>query len=404
MNLIEIFRTALESLSANKLRTLLTMLGVIIGVGSVVTLLAIGAGVSNNITSRIQGTGTNILTIQPDNRASSGARLTMDDVEALADTANVPELTMVVPSVSGNLKVTAGTNSQNASVNGTQPRYLETRNLTVADGDMFTQDDLDARTRKAVLGASLAEELFPDGGAVGQTILLGSVPFKVTAVLTESGGAFGNSPDDTAFIPLTVAQEKLFAQRSAGVKSVSSITAILRSTDDSDAATTNITTVLRERHNLLAGQSDDFRIFNQAQLAETLTSVATTLTAFLGAIGAISLVVGGIGIMNIMLVSVTERTREIGVRKAIGARRGSIRLQFLIEALTVTVLAGLIGIATGVGISALVGSAQSSLVPIVNLSTLAIAFGVSVLVGVIFGLYPAWRASLLSPVEALRYE
>jgi putative ABC transport system permease protein len=404
MNLLEIFRTALESLSANKLRTLLTMLGVIIGVGSVVTLLAIGTGVSNNITSRIQDTGTNLLTIQPDNRASSSARLTMGDVEALADPVNVPELTMVIPSVAGNLRITAGTNTQNASVNGTRPEYLDARSLSIVDGEMFTLDDLDARTRRAVLGSSLAAELFPDGGAIGQTILVGNVPFKVTGVLTESGGAFGNSPDDSVFIPLTVAQEKLFVQRSAGVRSVSNVTAVLRSTEDSDAAMENITAVLRERHNLLAGQSDDFRIFNQAQLAETLNSVASTLTAFLGTIGAISLVVGGIGIMNIMLVSVTERTREIGVRKAIGARRGSIRLQFLIEALTVTVLAGVLGIGVGVGISALVGTVQSSLVPEVSLSTVAIAFGVSVLVGVIFGLYPAWRASLLSPVEALRYE
>jgi putative ABC transport system permease protein len=404
MNLLEIFRTALESLSANKLRTLLTMLGVIIGVGSVVTLLAIGTGVSNNITSRIQDTGTNLLTIQPDNRASSSARLTMGDVEALADPVNVPELTMVIPSVAGNLRITAGTNTQNASVNGTRPEYLDARSLSIVDGEMFTLDDLDARTRRAVLGSSLAAELFPDGGAIGQTILVGNVPFKVTGVLTESGGAFGNSPDDSVFIPLTVAQEKLFVQRSAGVRSVSNVTAVLRSTEDSDAAMENITAVLRERHNLLAGQSDDFRIFNQAQLAETLNSVASTLTAFLGTIGAISLVVGGIGIMNIMLVSVTERTREIGVRKAIGARRGSIRLQFLIEALTVTVLAGVLGIGAGVGISALVGTVQSSLVPEVSLSTVAIAFGVSVLVGVIFGLYPAWRASLLSPVEALRYE
>ena len=258
----------------------------------------------------------------------------------------------------------------------------------------------------AVLGSSLASELFPNGGAVGQTIIVGSVPFKVAGVTAASGGAFGNSPDDTAFVPLTVAQEKLFANRPAGLNSVSQVTAILKSSDTaaSTSAQTNITSVLRQRHNLIAGQATTSASSTKPSWPSTLNSVATTLTLFLGAIGAISLVVGGIGIMNIMLVSVTERTREIGVRKAIGARRGAIRLQFLIEALTVTVLAGLIGIVVGVGISALVGSAQGSLVPIVDTTTLLVAFGVSVFVGVIFGLYPAWRASLLSPVEALRYE
>ncbi len=203
-----------------------------------------------------------------------------------------------------------------------------------------------------------------------------------------------------------MAQEKLFARRNEGLNAVSSISAQLRNSKDADAATTAITTVLRQRHNIdtQAGQADDFRVFNQAQLLGTLNTVVSTLTAFLAAIGAISLIVGGIGIMNIMLVSVTERTREIGVRKAIGARRWAIRLQFLIEALTVTMLAGAIGTLLGVGLSTLIGVVQTSIVPQVRVSGIVIAFGVSVFIGVVFGLYPAWRASLLSPVEALRYE
>jgi putative ABC transport system permease protein len=403
MNLLEIFRTALESLSANKLRTLLTMLGVIIGVGSVVALLAIGTGVGNSITSRIQSNGTNLLTIQPDNRSSSSARLTLNDVEALSDQARVPQVKMVVPSVTGQGRIVAGTNSQSASINGTVPANFEARSLTLTDGELFSAEDGEARRRVAVLGSTIASELFPQGDWLGQTILVANVPFKVTGVLSATGAGFGASADDTVFVPLTVAQEKLFPNRAGGLQSLSSLTAVLNNANDANAAQTAITAVLREQHKLEDAQADDFRIFNQAQLAETLNSVSATLTAFLGAIGAISLIVGGIGIMNIMLVSVTERTREIGVRKAIGARRGSIRLQFLIEALTVTVLAGLIGIAVGIGISSLVGSI-SSFVPVVSATTILIAFAVSVFIGVVFGLYPAWRASLLSPVEALRYE
>ena len=406
MNILEIFRTSLESLSTNKLRTALTMLGVIIGVGSVVTLLAIGTGVSNNITSRISSTGTNLLTVFADRRSSPTAHLTMDDVKAVSNPANVPELKAVVPSVNGDTKAVQGTNVQNITVNGTTPAYFQARSLTLAQGSLFTQDDIDNHTRVAVLGANIASELFPDGSPIGQTVIVGNVPFKIVGVNGTSGGAFGNSPDDTVFVPLTVAQYNLFANRSTGVNSVSNMTAVLKSSDTATStnAQNNIEAVLRKQHSLISGQNDDFRMFNQAQLADTLNSVASTLTLFLGAIGAISLVVGGIGIMNIMLVSVTERTREIGVRKAVGARRGAIRLQFLIEALTVTVIAGLIGIAMGLGISAIVANSGGSLVPVVSPNTIAIAFGVSVFIGVVFGLYPAWRASLLSPVEALRYE
>ncbi len=403
MNLLEIFRTALESLLANKLRTLLTMLGVVIGVGSVVALLAIGAGVGNSITSRIQSNGTNLLTIQPDNRSSSSARLTVSDVEALSDQSRVPQVKMVVPSVTGQGRIVAGTNSQSASINGTVPANFEARSLTLTDGELFTAEDGEARRRVAVLGSTIAAELFPQGDWLGQTILVANVPFKVTGVLSATGAGFGASSDDTVFVPLAVAQEKLFPMRAGGLHGISSITAVLYDANEATAAQAAITTVLREQHKLEDTQADDFRIFNQAQLADTLNSVSATLTAFLGAIGAISLIVGGIGIMNIMLVSVTERTREIGVRKAIGARRGSIRLQFLIEALTVTVLAGLIGIGVGIGISSLVGSV-SSFAPQVSATTILIAFAVSVFIGVVFGLYPAWRASLLSPVEALRYE
>lgn len=402
MNLLEIFRTALESLMANKLRTLLTMLGVIIGVGSVVALLAIGTGVGNSITSRIQSNGTNLLTIQPDNRSSSGARLTMSDVEALSDPARVPQVKMVVPSVTGQGRIVAGTNSQSASVNGTVPANFDARSLTLTDGELFTTEDSESRRRVAVLGSTIASELFPDGDWLGQTILIANVPFKVTGVLSATGAGFGASADDTVFVPLTVAQEKLFPNRNGGLQSLSSLTAVLYNANDANAAQTAISGVLREKHNLEDGQADDFRIFNQAQLSETLNSVSAILTAFLGAIGAISLIVGGIGIMNMMLTTVTERTREIGLRKAIGAQGGDIRKQFLFEAIVLTFTGGAIGILLGWLVS--VGANAYGLAASVSSGSVILAFAVSAAIGIVFGYYPAHRAAKLNPIEALRYE
>ncbi len=403
MGLFEIIRTSLESLATNKLRTALTMLGVIIGVMSVVTLLALGAGVTNNITSSIQGNGANVLSISPNNQ-SSGARLTIDDLNALSDPLNVPYLSRLAATVNGNLKIAGGVTALNEQVLGATPDYFDVRSIILDKGALFVQDDVDTRARVAVLGANVAATLFPGGDAIGQTVLVGNVPFRVIGTLVSSGGFGPGNTDDNVFVPLTVAQEKLFSKRNDGLRAVSQISAQLRNVKEADAATAAITAVLREQHKLQEGQNDDFRIFNQAQLLSTLNTVASTLTAFLAAIGAISLLVGGIGIMNIMLVSVTERTREIGVRKALGARRWAIRLQFLIEALMVTMLAGILGILFGIGLSALIASLQSSIVPQVQPYSIAIAFGVSVFIGVVFGLYPAWRASLLSPVEALRYE
>jgi putative ABC transport system permease protein len=405
MNIFETIRTALESLLSNKLRTILTMLGVIIGVGSVVALLSIGAGAAGFITGRIRNIGSNTLTISAGFQTPN-ARLTNSDVTALADPLNVPELTAVVPEVRGNARVAAAatTSGLNTSILGEVPDFFDVRSITLSSGDLFSQNDVDLRSRVAVLGATVASTLFSNGDAVGQTVLIGSVPFKVVGVAASVGGAGPNNTDDNVYVPLTVAQEKLFVKRAGGLKSVSTIYAQVSSTDVTQAAMDNISAVLRQQHNLLEGQTDDFRVFNQAQVAETLDAVAGALTAFLGVIGGISLLVGGIGIMNIMLVSVTERTREIGVRKAMGAKRRNILTQFLIEALTVSCLAGLIGVAFGIVASDFVGKVQTTLVPNVQAGTILIAFGFSALVGVIFGLYPAWRASRLEPVEALRFE
>jgi putative ABC transport system permease protein len=403
MNLFETIRTALESLASNKLRTLLTMLGVIIGVMSVVTLLALGSGVSNNIQNQFSGLGAKQVTIFNENR-SPNARLTMQDVEALKDPVGAPDIAKVVPVVSGNLRVSAGTNQRSTQIQGGTLDFFALRNTKIKDGAYFTNEDTEGRARVAVLGGSIFETLFPNGGGVGETILIGTVPFRVVGVVEKQGGFGPTNSDDIVYVPITVAQEKLFPNRPGGSKSVSQIYAEIVNSERATQAGEQITAILRKQHNLLVGQNDDFRVMNQAQLADTLQTVVTAVTAFLGAIGAISLLVGGIGIMNIMLVSVTERTREIGVRKAIGARDGNIRFQFLIEALVVTSIAGVMGILLGYGLSALIGSLQSNITPQVQWSSVVLSFGVSVLIGVVFGLYPAWRASRLQPVEALRYE
>jgi putative ABC transport system permease protein len=405
MSILETFRTALESLTANKLRTMLTMLGVIIGVASVVALLSIGAGVSANITGRIQGIGSNLITISPESRVTS-ARLTTSDVTALQDPQALPEATQVLAEVRGNAVVAAAnnTNNRSTSVLGEDASYFGMRAITMAEGDIFTDNDVLLRSRVAVIGSAVETTLYPNGSALGQTILVGSVPFKVVGVAASVGGVGPNNTDDNVYVPITVAEEKLFVTRATGLKSVSSIYIAVDNTGDIQSAMDNMSSVLRKNHNLLPGQADDFRVFNQAQIASTLDSVSQALTSFLGAIGGIALLVGGIGIMNIMLVSVTERTREIGVRKAIGAKRGAILLQFLTEALTVSSLAGLIGVLVGIAASDLIGQVQTSLKPTVQPAAVIISFSFSVLIGVIFGLYPAWRASQLQPVEALRYE
>jgi putative ABC transport system permease protein len=403
MTIFETIRTALESLAENKLRTMLTMLGVIIGVMSVVTLLAVGSGVSSYISSQFSSLGARQITISAENRVPN-AKLTVDDWKALSNRMDAPDLVRVIPVVNGNLRVSAGLNNRSTQIIGTNNDYFSLRSSKIAEGRFFTASEIDSRARVVVLGGSIAATLFPDGGAIGSSILVDAVPFKVIGVLVTQGGFGPQTGDDNVHVPLTVAQEKLFVKRVGGSKGVSQIYAELSSPDKSTAAATQITTILRRQHKLLPGQSDDFRIFNQAQIAESLNSVVTALTAFLAAIAAISLLVGGIGIMNIMLVSVTERTREIGVRKAVGARDGNIRVQFLIEALVVTSLAGILGILAGAGLAALIGVFQTQFTPVVQASSVVISLSVSIAVGAIFGLYPAWRASRLQPVEALRYE
>jgi putative ABC transport system permease protein len=406
MNISESFFTAIDSILANKMRGFLTMLGVIIGVASVIALLSIGNGVQSSITSEINSIGTNLISISTDPDNSGGyLSLSLDDVEALSNPLNAPDISQVSAAVQGNHTVVFAGESVNTGVSGVTGNYLAMNNLDEFQlGDGLTNNDLDTRARVAVLGAGVASDLFGDEFPIGQQIKINGVSYEVVGVLDDSGGGIGGNNDDAVYIPITTAHSRLFTGRTrSGEKAVSTISAQAKSAEQVDAAIEQVTLTLREQHGIIYGDGDDFSIFDQAVLLDTVNTVTGTLTAFLGAIAAISLVVGGIGIMNIMLVSVTERTREIGIRKAIGALRRDILAQFMLESLVLSLLGGAIGITLGWAISAIASSLLDfSLV--VNFSTILLSATFAGAIGLIFGIYPAWRASSLRPIEALRYE
>ena len=405
MNLSESFITALDSLMANKLRAILTMLGVIIGVGAVIALMSLGNGVNSFITSEIQSFGTNLLAISTDPDNSDGyPTLSMSDVEALSDPLNAPDLNEVTATVEGNLEVIFGSNSSRTLVAGITANYLPVNNLDeFQSGDGLTQQDVDTNARVVVLGSEVAEDLFEDLYPVGQSIKINGVSYEVVGILEPSGSDFALT-DNNVYMPLTTAHSRLFNDRTrSGEKAVTRIVAQAASEERTDAANEQITETLRDQHGIIYAADDDFTIFSQSDLLTTFDTVTSLLTTFLGAIAGISLVVGGIGIMNIMLVSVTERTREIGIRKAIGALKRDILTQFLLEAIVISVVGGLIGISLGWTLSTVAGRALD-IVTVVTLSNILLATGFATAVGVIFGLYPAWRAANLRPIDALRYE
>jgi putative ABC transport system permease protein len=414
MKLFRYLQQAIESIVTHKLRAMLTMLGIIIGVAAVVTTVGIGRGAAANITQSIQSQGVNLLIVLPGATSSGGVSqgggsartLTMGDVAALQDTTYNPSLEQVVPVYSGNAQlVNGGVNSQN-SVVGTTAAYASVRELTVADGRFLTDDEVTQESPVAVLGATLATTLFGNAEPVGQSIRITGKPFTVIGVLKATGGTGFSSNDTIAFVPISVAQARLFnAPRYRGEYTVSDINIDVITADQIDAAEHQIETTLRLRHNLTAAADNDFSIFNQQSLLETAASVSQTLTIFLGAVGAISLLVGGIGIMNIMLVSVTERTREIGIRKAVGAHDQHILLQFLIEALVLTAIGGVVGIGLSYGVAYLLPHLPGvSFQVVIEPDTMILAVAVSLAIGLVFGIYPAMRATQLDPIEALRYE
>jgi putative ABC transport system permease protein len=407
----EVVRTSIDSLLGNKMRSLLTMLGIIIGVASVVALLSLGDGVSNLITGQFEGLGTNVLTVRPgspDNQgpgATSAAQtLTLEDAEAI-ENLGLP-VDGVAPQFGSSAQIVAPAADTNADVTGVTVAYYAVNNLELASGTFFDEGDVRGATAVVVLGANVAEDLFGSGEAVGETVRIKNQPTRVIGVLEGEGGAGFGSVDDQAFVPITFAQRRLFGGRTPDGNDwqVSSISIAVTESDDIDAVQARISTLLRQCHELAAdGSEDDFNALNQASFLDTVNTITTALTAFLGSIAGISLLVGGIGIMNIMLVTVTERTREIGLRKAVGARGRDIMLQFVVEALVLSLAGGIIGLALGAGV-ALVVSLTGILQTSVSLYAVVLAVGFSMAVGLFFGIYPARRAARLNPIEALRHD
>lgn len=414
MKVIKYLQVAIESIVAHKLRAILTMLGIIIGVAAVLTTMGIGRGAAANITSRIESQGTNLLTINPGASSSGGVRgesgsagtLTLGDAEALKNWEIHPAIARVAPEYTANARLVYANNNTQDQVTGVTVEYQEVRNLKVASGRFLTEEEVESQRQAVVLGSELAANLFDEENPVGLSLRINAQPFQVVGVLEESGGFGRTSPDERAFIPIGVAQGRLFnAPRYRGEYTVSGINVQAAGSAQVEAAEQQIETTLRLRHNLKPDNDNDFTIFNQASLLETASDISQTLTIFLGAIGAVSLIVGGIGIMNIMLVSVTERTREIGLRKAIGAHDNDILLQFLIEALVLCFFGGLIGVGLAYGLAALLSQIPGfTFSVVIQPDSLALALGFSLLSGLIFGIYPAMRATQLDPIEALRSE
>ena len=413
MNLSQNVRLAFASLVANKLRALLTMLGIIIGVAAVITLVSVGEGVQEVVVAEFEGLGNNLLFVvpgAPDANEFTGdivrAELTNDDYLALADPALVPDLLRVAPTYGRPAIVTRGGEEARTTVTGTTPDYTGVRDFYPVAGDFFTEQDVSGATRVAVLGQSVYDQLFPDGRQpIGETIRINNVNFRVIGLMEEKGGSGFNDQDDVVLIPLNTAQRRLFpARRADGEYRVDQILAQVVSDERQDAAIVEMQLALRGSRGIAFRDEDDFTILSQAELIGALSQITNVLTIFLGIIAGISLLVGGIGIMNIMLVSVTERTREIGLRKAVGAKRRDILWQFLTEAIILAGLGGLIGLLLGAGGAWLISRLSDTLDARLAWNSVALAIVFSAAVGLFFGIYPATRAARLNPIDALRYE
>jgi putative ABC transport system permease protein len=408
INIPSTVKISLRALRVNKMRSALTMLGIIIGVGAVIAMLAVGTGASMQIAAQISSMGSNLLIILPGATTSGGVRmgsgtqptLTMADAEAIQRES--PAVSDVAPVLNGVAQAVFGHQNWSTGVQGTTPGMLNVRDWELSSGRPFTDQDVKSATKVCLLGQTVVDNLFGDDNPVGQVIRIKSVPFVVIGVLAEKGQSpNGQDQDDTIYIPVTTAQKKLFGTSFPGMVRIIMVKA--RSAEDLGPAEKQINELLRQRHHIGQKQENDFTVRNLTQVMQAAEQSTKVMTLLLGAIASVSLLVGGIGIMNIMLVSVTERTREIGIRMAIGAKTWDIRLQFIIEALTLSLTGGVIGIIFGVSGSKIIAMV-AGWTTVVSPLSIVMAFGFSGLVGIFFGFYPAYKASLLDPIEALRYE
>jgi putative ABC transport system permease protein len=408
INLLWTLKIAVKALQSNKMRSALTMLGVIIGVGAVIAMLAVGTGASQRISQQIQSIGSNLLIVLPGSTTSGGVRmgagtqptLTLGDAGAIKK--ECPAVSYVAPILSGVAQVVFGHANWSTGIQGTTPDFLAVRNWLLSNGRAFTEADIRSASKVCLLGQTVVDNLFGSENPVGQTVRIKNIPFKVIGVLASKGqSAVGQDQDDTVLIPVTTAQKRLFGTAFPGMVRIIMVEAA--SLEEMDAAQEQITALLRQRHHLGQRQEEDFSIRNLTQFMQAAEQSSRVMTLLLGAIASVSLLVGGIGIMNIMLVSVTERTREIGIRMAVGAKTKAIRMQFIAEALTLSMIGGITGILAGVGVSKII-SALAGWSTVISLFSIVLAFGFSALVGIFFGYYPAYKASLLDPILALRYE
>jgi putative ABC transport system permease protein len=410
MKILAATRIALRALRVNRLRSALTMLGIIIGVGAVIAMVAVGSGATARIQQQIQAIGSNLIMVTPGSLTSNGIRLgsgagvtlTEDDAKAIA--AECPAVATVAPVVRGGAQVMYGNNNWATQIQGTTPDYLTTRDQTVDQGNPFTADDVNSGAKVALLGRTVAQNLFGDANSVGQTIRIKNVPFAVDGVLSAKGQSMaGQDQDDLVLIPISTAKRQILGTSQANARSVGTLMVQAVNSGSMDEAQNEMQSLLRQRHRIQPGQDDDFTVRNLSEVFAAQESSAQVMSILLGAIASVSLIVGGIGIMNIMLVSVTERTREIGLRLAIGAKTRDILSQFLVEAVTLSILGGVAGILSGIGASLLI-SYFAGWSTLVSPTAILMAFAFSGLVGVFFGYYPARKAALLDPIDALRYE
>ena len=403
-------KIAFTALRTNKMRSALTMLGIIIGVGAVIATVAVGSGATERIQEQIQSIGSNVIIVLPGSITTSGIRLgsgnavtlTEDDAKAIA--RECADVQAVAPASRGGAQIVYGNNNWATSIQGTTPDYLDIRDLHIQSGAAFTQQDVDSAAKVALLGQTVVNNLFNGADPVGQVIRIKGVPFTVAGTLVPKGQSpTGQDQDDVILMPISTAKKKVLGSSQANSQSVGSLLVQARAPQVLDSAQREMESLLRQRHRLQPNQDDDFSIRNMEEIFQAQETSSRVMSILLAAIASVSLVVGGIGIMNIMLVSVTERTREIGLRQAIGAKTKDILTQFLVEAVTLSVMGGVVGIILGTIASKLISYfAQWS--TLVSPAAIAMAFVFSALVGVFFGFYPARKAALLDPIDALRYE